>query len=169
MSVYCIRAGLSGPVKLGHGHDPEKRLADLQVAHWEELFLIRVWKGGEAEERTLHARFADLRLRGEWFSFSRAMLGDVGLTIVPEEVKSEIDSVVTLDLMADAVELGNRLRNARKYHGLTQQQVSDRIDMRRSSLASVEAGHDFPGRVMLLRLCDLYGLSFADIQTPVAA
>jgi Meiotically Up-regulated Gene 113 (MUG113) protein len=78
MPVYMIRAGM-GPVKLGHTNDHRKRLNELQVAHYERLRIIRLFEGGEPEEASLHLRFADLHLRGEWFSFSKLMLGDVGL------------------------------------------------------------------------------------------
>lgn len=99
MAVYAIQAGDNGPVKLGYGN-AEARLADLQIAHWQELRIIRLWEGGEAEERILHARFADLRLRGEWFSFSRAMLGDVGLTViaVPDRRREPPTSQLSDDL-----------------------------------------------------------------------
>lgn len=82
MPVYMIRAGDSGPVKIGFARDPIQRLDDLQVAHYEALTLLRIWEGGFAEEALLHARFADLAIRGEWFAFSRAMLADVGLVRV---------------------------------------------------------------------------------------
>jgi hypothetical protein len=80
MPVYMIRAGHTGPVKIGHSNDPGGRLTEFQVAHYEKLRLIRVFEGGEAEEAMLHARFADVHIRGEWHSFSRLMLTDLGLT-----------------------------------------------------------------------------------------
>ncbi len=82
MAVYMIQAGGNGgPVKLGHG-DPYKRRAGLQVGNHLELRIIRVFHGGMKEERQLHRLFSDLEIRGEWYSFSKAMLGDVGLTEV---------------------------------------------------------------------------------------
>lgn len=83
MPVYAIRAGETGPVKLGVSINPQARLVDLQIAHWESLRLIKLWEGGETEEARLHLRFADLHIRGEWFAFSRLMLADVGLTEIP--------------------------------------------------------------------------------------
>jgi len=79
MPVYLIRAGALPIVKVGKANDPGQRLADLQTGHWETLKLLRVWQGGLAEEASLHARFADLRIKGDWFALSRLMLGDVGL------------------------------------------------------------------------------------------
>lgn len=83
MACYLIRAGLTGPCKLGKADDPKRRLMELQTAHYEALHLLRVWEGGVAEEAALHQRFADLHIRGEWFSFSKAMLADVGLRPLP--------------------------------------------------------------------------------------
>ena len=87
MAVYMIRAGKTGPVKIGHSNDPAGRLIDLQVSHYEQLYLLRVWYGSDVEEAALHIRFADLHIRGEWFGFSRLMLGDVGLIPVEAEVE----------------------------------------------------------------------------------
>lgn len=78
-----IRWGESGPVKIGKADDPKERLGNLQVANWETLKIIRLFEGGEAEEDFLHACFADLNIRGDWHSFSYAMMGDVGLVEIP--------------------------------------------------------------------------------------
>lgn len=85
MPVYLIRAGETGPVKIGTAcsiPDALNRIDSLQVAHWETLRLLRMWSGETSEEKQLHTRFADLRIRGEWFSFSRLMLGEVGLAAI---------------------------------------------------------------------------------------
>jgi hypothetical protein len=80
MPVYMIQAGGEhGPVKIGVTDDVEKRLIGMQTGNHQPLVLIRLFEGGPNEERALHQRFADLRLNGEWFSFSKQMLGDVGL------------------------------------------------------------------------------------------
>lgn len=79
MPVYAIQAGGDcGPIKIGHG-DARKRLMSLQVGNHLALRIVRIWEGGIAEEASLHDRFKDLWIRGEWHSFSRAMFGDVGL------------------------------------------------------------------------------------------
>lgn len=74
MAVYFIQAGDGGPVKIGKADDVRARLADLQVAHWCELSLIREIDGGHKVERWLHRHYAPGRLRGEWFEFSECML-----------------------------------------------------------------------------------------------
>jgi hypothetical protein len=82
MPVYLIRAGETGPVKIGKADDPYTRLGDLQVANYEKLKLLRIWEGGVVEEAALHEMFDDLWIRGEWHSFSSRMLGDVGLKVI---------------------------------------------------------------------------------------
>jgi len=42
-------------------------MSNLQVGCPEELILLAVIDGGREVEEELHARFADYRIRGEWF------------------------------------------------------------------------------------------------------
>ena len=93
MPVYMIQAGEDGPVKIGYADDPVKRLSELQVAHYRTLRIIRILEGTRETEATLHDRFLDLRMRGEWFSFSSAMLGNVGTIDVPREQEPEIPDI----------------------------------------------------------------------------
>lgn len=77
MATYIIRAGEHGPVKIGRADDVPSRLADLQTGHHETLHVIRILDTPFDAEPILHARFAALRLRGEWFDFSPEMLSFV--------------------------------------------------------------------------------------------
>lgn len=79
MPIYVVRAGEHGPVKIGFTKDVASRLVKMQADNHERLTILGVFTGGAAEELALHRRFAGHRLRGEWFSFSPAMLGDLGL------------------------------------------------------------------------------------------
>lgn len=88
MPVYAIQAGENGPVKLGKADDPVRRMAGLQTGNAQELHLLRVWAGGEAEEAALHKRFAGLRLFGEWFGYSPDFLRDVGLQDITDRYQS---------------------------------------------------------------------------------
>ena len=125
MPVYMIQAGGNrGPVKIGFGLDPEDRLRNLQTGNHLELRIIRMFDGGEAEESALHARFIDLHIRGEWHSFSMAMLGDVGLV----EIKASPDiedhlpeAVPPIDAISfDARAVGARLHRTIRAKGMTQ-------------------------------------------------
>lgn len=171
MPVYMIRAGENGPVKIGHSQFPDIRLGQLQISHWERLSIIRLFEGGETEEAVLHARFADLHIRGEWHSFSRLMLADLGLIELPlkSEPVEEIDNApLGPILIADRKMFGQRVRELRRKHGFTQQTLSDRCGVARASLASIEIGRDAPGRDFLLRLSAALNVAF-DLGLPAPA
>lgn len=159
MPVYMIRAGESGPVKIGHSHDPEMRLGQLQISHWEPLRIIRQFVGGEAEEFALHGRFADLHIRGEWHSFSRAMLGDVGLAeILPTPTPViEVAPITASAVGPSAFELGSRLMALRKSRGLSQAELASEVRVSRATIGMIEVGRDFPGRALLWRLDVFFG------------
>lgn len=72
MSVYFISNGAY--VKIGVASNPKKRLKALQTGNPHKLELLRVIKGGHAEEAALHAHFAHLRVNGEWFKYHSEML-----------------------------------------------------------------------------------------------
>jgi hypothetical protein len=101
--------GKGGSVKIGVTDDVEKRLRNMQTGNHQALAVIRLFEGGEAEERQLHERFADHRLSGEWFSFSKRMLGDVGLAEVKVVAKGQhfIDRMD--ELSARQKEIGERV------------------------------------------------------------
>ena len=69
--IYFIQAGENGPIKIGKSDDPERRLKDLQTAHYEELELLHVWDhedDGEWDEPKIHAHLSEYRRHGEWFN-----------------------------------------------------------------------------------------------------
>jgi len=63
--VYVV--GYGEYVKIGISRDVVARVAALQVGAPEEIRIIAVLDGWEAEERALHIRFEQYRLKGEWF------------------------------------------------------------------------------------------------------
>lgn len=76
--VYFIRAGQSGPIKIGVSCDPIKRLAALQTANPERLVLLGAWRDDKDPyglERKLHEIFAPHRIgETEWFKASRELV-----------------------------------------------------------------------------------------------
>ena len=65
--VYFLRRGEDGPIKIGVAVNPNKRKAQLQTSLVEPLHTLLVLPGTRATEAHYHARFAKLRIRGEWF------------------------------------------------------------------------------------------------------
>ena len=73
MYVYFIRAGYTGPIKIGVAANVQRRLETLQTGNHLTLYIIATIKySGRAEayekEKKFHNLFKDKRLRGEWFS-----------------------------------------------------------------------------------------------------
>ena len=89
MAVYFIRAGESGPVKIGYATNVAQRLVKMQSDAADDLFVIGVDAAGSKEtEREYHARFATEKIRGEWFSPSAQILETAAQLGVPApEVK----------------------------------------------------------------------------------
>lgn len=69
--VYLLR-GDAGFYKIGQSREPGRRIAQLQAAAHHELELVHVFQCADMayEERLLHERFAEQRVRGEWFLLS---------------------------------------------------------------------------------------------------
>lgn len=79
--VYFIQAVHGGPIKIGTGTDPQRRLTQLQTGHPAQLQILAIVKGGVKLERELHDRFASVRIHGEWFEPCDDLLGlveDIG-------------------------------------------------------------------------------------------
>lgn len=55
--------------------------------------------------------------------------------------------------------LGNRLRTLRRERRITQSDVASAVGVSRSHLATIERGHDNPGRETLMALADFFGVS----------
>jgi predicted ATPase len=66
--IYFIATDALDAVKIGHTLGPvSERYRVLQTACPLQLKILVSTDGSVRDERDLHARFADLRIRGEWF------------------------------------------------------------------------------------------------------
>jgi len=113
VSVYFIRAGKNGPVKIGTSRDVKKRLKSLQTSHHEDLTIIRVINS--AVEWHAHQVFAAFRLKREWFKYDPSML-----TWQPRRE--------------------SQVYQLRRSLFLTQEQMAKRLGVHQSMIARYEAG-----------------------------
>lgn len=108
MTVYFVQAGREdGPVKIGTCSNVEKRVANLQCAHYEELNVIRLFDGDARHERWFHNHFSDHRIRGEWFRFSPNLLTVEPPHSLPEPETGEVAAII--DLWPSVPELAREL------------------------------------------------------------
>lgn len=80
--VYFVREE-NGPIKIGWGQNPQRRMAGMQTGNPRRLVLLGCMPATRKEERQLHARFADLRLAGEWFQPHEDILAFVETLQIP--------------------------------------------------------------------------------------
>lgn len=78
MSIYFIRQGDNGPIKIGTAINPQYRIRELQSGNHEPLRLLAAIPGGRAEASALHHRFAELSInRTDWFRAETGLLAFV--------------------------------------------------------------------------------------------
>ena len=75
--IYVIQLGEHGPVKIGHSADPKKRIDMLQVGAAETVYLRALVAGAQPDEKALHRKYDEFRMRGEWFHPSDDMLHEL--------------------------------------------------------------------------------------------
>ena len=63
--------------------------------------------------------------------------------------------------------LGQHLRHLRLEHGLTQQQLADSLNLDRSTVAYMESGRILPNLHTLVKLKNLYRLSWDELLSAV--
>lgn len=70
-----MRKGLEGPIKIGYTSAlAETRMAQLQVGHHEQLYLLGTIVGSISDENSLHKELERYSIRGEWFEPSPELL-----------------------------------------------------------------------------------------------
>src|SRR5437870_9693399 len=78
--VYFIQSEATRAIKIGTSARPDARLSDLQVANSDKLTLLGTTTAHS--ERALHAKFASIRIHGEWFKPEPALISflrEIGL------------------------------------------------------------------------------------------
>lgn len=67
--IYFIQGKPGTPVKIGLTAKIKGRLSALSTGHYENLNVLALISGGYSDEKKLHNRFTEYRLRGEWFKY----------------------------------------------------------------------------------------------------
>lgn len=89
--VYFVRSGKA--IKIGFTTDLDGRLSRLQTASSFPLQLLGTVPGTPRDEQNLHARFANLQVRGEWFRGHPSLMAYIReATAPPPEPEKEEDT-----------------------------------------------------------------------------
>jgi hypothetical protein len=65
--VYFMQKGDDGPIKIGITKRIRHRLGVIQVDNPCLIYLLAIFPGGRTEELSLHKRFSEFNIVGEWF------------------------------------------------------------------------------------------------------
>jgi hypothetical protein len=72
--IYFIQGESGGPIKIGYATDVYSRLKTLQTGHPDNLKILCAMPGNYDDEKKYHQKFAEYRIRGEWFKPCEAMI-----------------------------------------------------------------------------------------------
>lgn len=72
MTVYWVKAGDTGPVKVGHAANVPARIRELQTGCPWPLILLRTEPGDRDLEGALHCYYRARQVRAEWFLLTNA-------------------------------------------------------------------------------------------------
>lgn len=74
--IYFVRS--SGFIKIGFTESsPRRRLKNIQIGNPNEVVPIKSIRGTRITEAEIHAQFAGLRVRGEWFKATDELLAAI--------------------------------------------------------------------------------------------
>jgi len=141
--VYFVWDSGSNAIKIGFSEDVLGRLAELQVGNPNALFLLGTIDGDEGTERAIHARFARLRILGEWFRAKQPLLRfikrtlDGSVSIEPKQTTARVWTALAW--------LEDRFREQREWTSTDLQAAARDVGISRNALFASEV-QDLPIR-----------------------
>lgn len=84
--VYLIGSPIFGWYKIGKAKTPEVRVRDLGILLPFKIEVIAVWKAENHHllEKTLHEMYAENRINGEWFEFTKKRIAQEIMRCIPD-------------------------------------------------------------------------------------
>lgn len=93
MSVYFATIREQNVVKIGCSFDPDSRLKEIQVGCPFEVKIEATLPGHHTEEQAIHRRFADDRLRGEWFTITPMIEAVMAAAVKAEAERPKVKQI----------------------------------------------------------------------------
>lgn len=139
--VYFVRSVQgTGPVKIGHTSDPERRLAELTQWCPEPLEILLTIPGDRALERNIQNCFFDDHYHHEWFHLSARLDRAIRKLLAGLPVEKAIDLSDTRGNIRFKAAEATRLRNGSPQPWVTRKVNADRRRALLAERASREAG-----------------------------
>ena len=129
---FARRADGSGPIKIGNTSDPCERIKSLSLICESELAMLAFAPGGFTAERSVHLKFADSRLSGEWFTATPELTAFI----------SRVAETGTLPLRTD--ERREMVFAERYLAGDTYQRIADDHGISRERVRQILRSHGVP-------------------------
>jgi hypothetical protein len=146
MSVYFIRRGEDGPVKIGFAKVPASRIRDIQTYVPEQLIIVRIISDGDrTTEKLLHFHYRHLLLRGEWFRYDETML------IIDPNVDIDRSAIFSKPINRSS-EPVSKFRAWRLGHNLTQAEAARVLGYSIRQLKVYDQGEKEPNRILALAM-----------------
>lgn len=79
-TIYFVQAHDGEPVKIGFSRDVKRRINAIQKSNGSRLVTLGLMDGDLDVEKTIHTKFANLRLHGEWFLPGQELLNFIEST-----------------------------------------------------------------------------------------
>lgn len=96
--TYFVRR--ADAIKIGHSGIPKQRISTLQVSFPEAIEVLAIVPNARVSEAAAHAKFAHLRLSGEWFRAEPELLDFIKSIKGPDEFKPKRPDPTTGSLIA---------------------------------------------------------------------
>lgn len=150
--VYFIQNG--DEIKIGHSIHVEQRLVDLRREYGQQLVLLATMPGRVDVEQTLHARFDDIRLRGEWFKATGELLAFIeqAKLVAPDGQPEVQDEVPPAAAKALARCLQDQRAELRRW--ISKQPESDITAAARALIHNLVELEKEPGCIPILRMME---------------
>ncbi len=146
--IYFAQALAIGYIKIGFTRSPVKRLAQLKDSSYEDTKMLATMSGGFKLEKSLHTKFADCRVFGEWFQPTPELLDYIKTVAIPfdsetavAEEKLSISDYLPSKVRNELALLGERIRLARFRRKLTLDMLAERAGISRPTLTAIEQGN----------------------------
>lgn len=95
--IYFLQCQTTKLIKIGITNNVKNRVTDIQVSCPTKLVLIGSVPGHRSFEYSLHQRFADARVRGEWFSPVPELLEFIKARETAKIFAAELDAKLELN------------------------------------------------------------------------